>query len=342
MNQLFHSLAWLFGLSFLLALSACEGKIEGTFDPELVPAAPNYATHSSWAALPFTADPADQTPDTLSDQQASAQADVFFVYPTLYFNDKNDTQWNAPVDDPSFNARVDQSAIQYQASIFNGAGKVYAPRYRQAHLNAYFHEDTLSAQQAFDLAYADVKAAFDYYLEHYNQGRPFIIASHSQGTTHTRRLLLEFLDHSPIREQLVAAYLVGIPVLKEHFQHIPPCETPTQTGCFCSWRTWKEGKLPKKWTSDQIAVTNPLSWSTTPEWVPADLNQGAVLRSFEEVIPQVCDAKVNANDGVLWVHKPKIAGAAILQGNYHIADYNLFYLNVRTNAQERVAAFLQK
>ena len=53
----------------------------------------------------------------------------------------------------------------------------------------------------------DVKAAFQYYLEHYNNGRPIIIASHSQGTTHAKRLLKEFFDGTALQHQLVAAYL---------------------------------------------------------------------------------------------------------------------------------------
>jgi hypothetical protein len=42
--------------------------------------------------------------------------------------------------------------------------------------------------QALDLAYQDVESAFDYYLTHYNQGRPFIVVGHCQGTTHALRL----------------------------------------------------------------------------------------------------------------------------------------------------------
>ena len=330
----------LFLLSTLVLCLACEGKLTGSFAPNAVPVAPDYSQEASWAALPFTEDAADRTPGTLTDAQAEAPVDVFFVYPTLYFNEKEDTQWNAPVNDSSFNARVDNSSIQYQASVFNGVGQIYAPRYRQAHLQAYFHKDTVSSKQAFDLAYADVLGAFEYYMEHYNDGRPFIIASHSQGTTHTRRLIREEIELDPVmREQMVVAYLIGIPVLKEHFTQVDVCESPTETNCFCTWRTWKEGKLPKKWTSETIAVTNPLSWTTDPKWVAASQNRGAVLRDFNEIVPQICDARVNAESGVLWVHKPAIPGAAFLRGNYHIADFNLFYLNIRENAAERVAAY---
>ena len=80
---------------------------------------------------------ADGTPKKIADKQATAAVDVFFMYPTIYTGEKGDNQWNAPVNDPAFNKRVDESTIKFQASVFNGVGKVYAPRYRQAHITAY-------------------------------------------------------------------------------------------------------------------------------------------------------------------------------------------------------------
>ena len=67
---------------------------------------------------------------------------------------------------------------------------------------------TMKKIQAFELAYQDVKKAFEYYLEHYNNGRPIIIASHSKGSTHTIRLLKEFFDGKQLKEKLVMAYLI--------------------------------------------------------------------------------------------------------------------------------------
>ena len=60
--------------------------------------------------------------------------------------------------------------------------------------------------------------------------RPIIIASHSQGTTHAARLLKEFFDGKDLQYDLVAAYLVGMPVPKDYFKNIKVCETPTEIG----------------------------------------------------------------------------------------------------------------
>src|SRR5512139_1181819 len=90
--------------------------------------------------------------------------------------------------------------------------RIYAPRFREAHISNYFTKDTIAALKAFDLAFQDVKKAFEYYLNNYNHGRPIIIASHSQGTTHALRLLKEYFEDKPLYNQLVAAYLVGMPI----------------------------------------------------------------------------------------------------------------------------------
>ena len=73
------------------------------------------------------------------------------------------------------------------------------------------------AINAFATAYADIKAAFEYYLKNYNHGRPIIIASHSQGSTHALHLLKDYFENKPLQKQLVAAYIVGMTIPTEFF-----------------------------------------------------------------------------------------------------------------------------
>ncbi len=328
---------------FLLLLAGCAVHPKGAFDLSATPLAPDYSKAENWAALPDKEDPADRRPDpSWPDNQATAEIDVFFLHPTTYTGDKGQTLWNAPVDDTELNEKTDGSSILYQASIFNGAGRVYAPRYRQAHLHAYFTKNKSTAKKAFDLAYSDVRQAFDYYLEHYNQGRPFIIASHSQGTTHAKQLIREYIDGKPLQAKFVAGYLIGIPVAKDLFENIPPCESPEETGCVCAWRSFKKGYFPEgKYTlGDSILVTNPLSWTTNSEYVPKSENEGGVLRDFERIFPNLADAQVH--QGILWVTKPKFPWSFLLtRRNYHIADLNFYYVNIRKNAMQRADAYLQ-
>ena len=66
--------------------------------------------------------------------------------------------WNADINNNNLNNKTDNSTILYQASVFNKYCRVFAPRYRQANLKAFFTPDSDSAKQSLDLAYEDVKS----------------------------------------------------------------------------------------------------------------------------------------------------------------------------------------
>lgn len=297
---------------------------------------PDFSNLDYWAAHPDKWDPSDSIPAPLrNDYQYDSSVDVFFLYPTS-FTDGENLNWNASVNDPVINAKTDYNSILFQASAFNEY-RVFAPRYRQAHIRSYFTTDTAAALQAFDTAYEDVRTAFLYYLQHNNHGRPIIIASHSQGTTHALRLLKEFFDNKDLQKQLVAAYLVGMYIPEKQFTSLSICETPSQTGCFCGWRTYKINYIPPfvKNESGREWVTNPLSWTIDNSLVTREFNQGAILRKFNKLLPHVADAQVQ--QGVLWTRKPSFRGSFLLRTkNYHIGDINLYYLSIRNNLRQRV------
>jgi len=303
---------------------------------------PDFSDLDYWAASPFKEDPSDAVPKDLNPEKDSL-ADVFFIYPTSYTDLKMPDGWNADIDDQKINAKTDRESILYQASIFNKYCRVFAPRYRQANLEAFYTKNKKAGDSALELAYQDVKKAFEFYLEHYNNGRPIIIASHSQGTWHAGRLLKEFFEGKPLMKQLVSAYIVGLPVFTDYFSELKPCVDSTATGCFVSWRTFQEGYEASyvKKEKEKAYVVNPLTWTMDTSLAPADLNKGAVLRNFNKVIPRLVHAQIQGN--VLWVNKPKFFGSIFLHTkNYHIADYNFFYENIRENVGTRIRSFLAK
>lgn len=332
---------------FCLALSACSNRYHQlasryTFiNPH---SKPDYSRLDDWAAHPYKHDPSDSVPAPLrAAYQPDSSVDVFFIHPTTYTEKGRSLGWNAPVDNADLNAKTDYSTILFQASIFNEAGRVFSPRYRQAHLSAYYPknaEDSARAIAAFELAYQDIKTAFLYYLEHYNYGRPIIIAAHSQGTTHGKRLLKELFDGKPLQNQLVAAYLVGMPLDPTYLTNIKPCDTPSQTGCICGWRTFKTGYTPAYIAREPFVsvVTNPITWDARVPSANRLLNKGSVLLSFNTVLEKAVNASVNK--GVLWADKPRFFGNILLRAkNYHIADMNFYYSDIRENAKQRVKAF---
>ncbi|OJH37799.1 DUF3089 domain-containing protein [Cystobacter ferrugineus] len=330
------------------------------FNEARPPAPPDYTLPSAWSALPERHDLADiALPSSPGLEQSQAPVDVFYIHPTTYVGG----EWNGPVDDVSLNTATDRVATLIQASAFNACCAIYAPRYRQANLTA-FTQRSEEGLAAVDLAYQDVAAAFRYWRETYNHGRPFILAAHSQGTVHARRLLREFVSGTPLRHRLVAAYLIGIPMpegaLRQSLPDIPFCASPEQTGCLISWNARSAGYTERIQVWDSVMDTapamgptlcvNPLTWRHDTEPAPPERNEGAVF--LETTPPQVMPGLTGAHckEGKLEIlvggdlprdFMSRLLDHALGQGNHHPVEFQLFYMNIRRNAAERVAAFLR-
>jgi len=328
----------LFFLFFVGFKSYCQPK--DNFDKISKVDVTNYENFKNWAAHPWKKDNSDSIPKNLIEiETKDSIADVFFIHPTT-FTQKDFKEWNADINDEELNINTDNTTILYQASVFNKSCRVFAPRYRQAHINAfYINQD--SAKQYFDIAYNDIKNAFQYYLEHYNNGRPIIIASHSQGTKHAGRLLKEFFENKPLFKQLICAYIIGMPIPENYFTSIPPCGEANQTGCFVGWRTYKEGYTPDNIKNEKFKciVVNPLSWKLNEDYVSIKMNRGGVLKNFNKIVPKVVDAKISNN--ILWSCKPNVFGKLFFTAkNFHIGDINLFYMNIRENVDVRIKSYM--
>lgn len=333
--------------ALILIISGCSDKYlalskkYGSVTPD---GRPNYADLSSWAAHPNKWDPSDSIPKPLRTVQPDQMVDVFFIHPTTHTSKETAGQLNGDLNDAYLNAKTDYSAMLYQASVFNASARVYAPRYRQGHIQQFYATDTAKARQAFELAYADIRSAFQYYLEKENNSRPIIIAGHSQGALMCSLLLKEFFDGKPLQSKLVAAYVIGWPIRTNEFAMIPLCTTPTQTGCFCSWRTFKEGYEPpylKKETGVNIGVTNPLSWTTDNTFVSRQQNLGSVLYKYNKIYKSTTDAQING--GYLFTKKPRFPWSFLYRtSNYHAGDINLYYMNVRENVRVRVNSYWKR
>jgi hypothetical protein len=325
----------LWTLFWMLTLHACNRNYipQGQIGEEKR-ATIDYSNLNMWAAHPDKKDLADNTPEGRP-LPSDIVADVFFVHPTSYTGDKGETLWNAQIEDAKVNKKTDDGAIKFQASAWNQAGRIFAPRYRQAHINVYFNKDKKSGYAALAIAYKDVKDAFEHYLKYHNGGRPIIIASHSQGSTHCQQLLVDYFDGKPLRNQLVAAYLLGMPVAKNKYKEIPPCTDADDIQCVISWRTYQAGFEPQYSNTGNVLVTNPLTWTLDTTKVNKEENPGTIFYDFNALIPGRTSAQVH-ND-ILWAEKPKFKGSVFFRSkNYHIADVNFYYESIRRNAVNRV------
>ncbi len=331
---------------FLFLLCSCSSKVyevKGSFSESPIPSSPDYSKARYWASLPDKVDAADSVPHktNLRDLQATAPADVFFIHPTTFtIEPKNQYLWNGDTDDSDLNNKTQTTTILNQASIFNGSCRIYAPYYRQAHLYAFYTPSKEDASKALDLAYADVRSAFEYYLKNYNQGRPIVIASHSQGSYHGERLIKDYFDGKELKKQLVAAYLIGRAIPTTSFTSIRPTEKPEEIGVWASWNTFARGFYPKNYELyyRKAQSTNPLLWNSSEVFASKELNKGGVAFHFSYA-PQLADAQ--NHQGLLWINKPYFRGRFFIRKKrWHIADLNLFYMNIRENVALRIETFL--
>jgi hypothetical protein len=318
-------------LSF--GLNSCKTIYRtSSFEATAVPSSPDYSKPYYWAVLP------GQYPEDLKEitgDYVEKSADVFFVYPTL-LTDNKDSLWNADINRKDLREDVITRSVKFQASAFAKAGNLYVPFYRQSHYKIYVPPYNAQEEDSRMIAYQDVKAAFQYYLAHYNQGRPIILASHSQGSIMTAMLLKDFFDGTPLQERLVAAYIPGVKIQDKEFEQLKKMDTPLATGGYLSWNTYKRKNYPptyEKWYKG-ATTTNPVSWDNAST-TSFEQHLG-VLNADGEIYPNALKLKVV--DGLIWSSVPKIPKRFLLSfvKNYHFADINLFWKDIEKNSVDRV------
>ncbi len=322
-----------FNFAAVLLLTSCGLSLSLH---EEISIAPDYTSLDAWASHPEFEDYSDSS---LAFQQANQfGVPVFFVYPTVHFPEKGGS-WSANISNPDYQEAV-STPIKYQAPAFNVAGPVFTPYYRQAAYQVYNVAPNPTTARAYRIAYEDVKAAFDQFLFEIGPGTPFILAGHSQGTDHLEHLINSHLTPDQL-DRLVVAYLVGMPIDQCKIA-IPICESETQTGCFCSWRTYAEGtEITNTLDEACIGVTNPITWNTSK--VPAEKSQnlGALVRYNKPIISGITDARID--HGVVYAKRPHFPGSWVIRTkNYHRGDINLYFASIQENVRRRLLLYLRE
>ena len=126
---------------------------------------------------------------------------------------------------------VEGAPVQYamNASAFEESTNVFLPFYRQSSLKyagETWRKNGNINEVISGIPYDDITAALDYYFKNYNNGRPFVLASHSQGSAIAQLVLKKyFKEHPEYYKRMVAAYVIGYAVTKDYLEanpHLPP------------------------------------------------------------------------------------------------------------------------
>lgn len=317
------------------------------------PPPPNYALTSAWALLPGRGAP-------------DPPADVFFIHPTTYDGGKD---WNGPIHDRDSSNELSQVMLPNYAAPFAKAGRVFAPRYRQASLytSLTFWVDALEARQ---FAYGDVRDAFRFYVDHLGRGRPFILVGVEQGGGLGARLLADEIAPNPdLKGRLVGVYLIETIVPADQYgpsAPTPACDSRAQVGCVVAWTSVRRGDFGRAqrilsrstvWNvrrqlevlgDRQALCVNPLLGAATDIEAPARLNLGAANATGLEwgARPGFLARQVSAqcDNGLLRVTKPRsdsLTPSGDWAARHKAPGYNLFYADLEADSQARVAAWLR-
>jgi hypothetical protein len=283
---------------------------------------------------------------------------VFYIHPTTYLERD---RWNALLGHRDSQERA-ALFVRSQASVFNAAGRIYAPKYRQAAFGAFLDTGD-NATKALDLAFSDVARAFERFLAQ-EPDAPIVLAGHSQGALHLTRLLRDRVaKDGALRKRIVAAYVVGWPVSTAAdvpAMGLPACTRPDQPGCLLSWQSFSEpantdlvtdvfegstGFNGQKRRRQDLLCLNPVTGSPAPS-APAQ-SAGTLVPTDQSLsdatlVPGAVGAR--CEEGFLLItgkdnELPELGPYVLPGNNYHVYDYALFWGDIRRDFERRLASF---
>lgn len=317
----------------MLFLAACNTKTQVEREATAI----DYADTTYWYAFGDTDKPAD----------------VFYVYPTvsaISFAD-NDSSWFADITQAE--VREEANGNQRFNKMLYDDYNFFAPYYRQMIFESYNQPDSILQKNAA-FAAQDVKDAFQYYMEHGNQGRPFFLVGHSQGS----QVLIELLKNGMTDEQrqlMVAAYCIGYHVTAEELAQYPdrlaPAADSLETSKLILFNSATDTTALASVSRGDVVGINPTVWNATSDTIPAEYQLGMAkyneTRDSVLIVPCVTRTYLYKHTTICPDLEPDMVFIPAYErmfphGNLHFADSWLFAGNVKQNMACRLRNFMTK
>lgn len=199
-----------------------------------------------------------------TDEYNTENIDVLYFASTEVLSAKDkmgNTVWQSQLI-PSDITAIKGEMEWVNKNIFYENFNMYAPFYHQ-----YTFESIKLDSIHFDTVYAKVSKeaceAFDYYMEHFNNNRPFILAGFSQGAMLTLDILRHMTDEQ--FEKMIVCYAIGYRLSAKDIEHphIKPAQGECDKGVVVSFNSVqsREG-IWKFVASDAATCINPINWKT--------------------------------------------------------------------------------
>lgn len=298
----------------------------------------DYSNPDNWLELP-------ENPDK--------PVDAIYIYPTVYGTLEPAGDDIADIDDTSMRMLAIYTSVS-QAGVFEESCNVYAPYYRQFTVDSLLDMIDNSPESLVYCASQDIYRMLDYYFENLNEGRPFILAGHSQGSVWLSVILEDYMkEHPEYLENMVAAYAIGYSITEEYLErnpHLKFAQGAEDTGVIISYNTEGPGNKDEyNCVVKEGAISiNPINWKLDDTYASAEENLGS-LDTEGEIVMNQADARVDTDRGVVICESIKVAPElAMAMGEYfgpesfHLQDYSLYFGNLQQNVADRIEAFTHK
>lgn len=302
----------------LLALVSCEKDSSAPASPTI-----DYSDNRCWFE---------------NKQDATGKdVDLFYVVPTCiwdYTDSLGQTRHHMDIFNTEQRALTDPS-IQLAKSVLADSCNFFSPYYRQISMDSWLTLDTALIEERFKLAYQDVADAFHYYMEHDNQGKPFILAGHSQGAKAVIELLKREMTPN-ISRKLIATYAIGYTVTPEELAGYPtlrPAQDSIDTGVLIGFNSVTRPDAVSPLFRDNVVCINPVNWRT--DATPATSYQGFTVAQ-DTTIHTLIVTGIDEEQYFI----PSVA-ALLPKGNLHVQEFNLYNEDLRKNVLQRIRAFRQ-
>ena len=280
------------------------------------------------------------------------QVDVFYLYPTVWQKNKESDPVTCKIDNPEMLKNA-KEVLEEQATAFETVGNIYAPYYRQVDMSILSLSREEQTKVLKRVPVKDVIAAFDYYIKHYNNGRPYILAGHSQGADVLLFLLSEYMKKNPeVYSRMIAAYVIGYSITKDYLAknpHLKFAQGPNDVGVLVSYNTEAPGfKGDNPVLLPGAIAINPITWTREEKQATAMESLGSRLANEQGqnvLVKHYADARVDKSKGVVLcgsadVKKLSCHHKMLPDGIFHCYDVDLYYYDIRQNAENRAKRFL--
>lgn len=286
---------------------------------------PSYwESHNAWHNFTSTAD--------------TQKVDVFYIVSTnvaTATNKDGSKQYTAELN--SQDRTYISAELEYaRQKLFGNQFNFFAPYYHQFTFESISLPDS-AFNAVFTTVSNEVCDAFDHYMNHFNNGRKFIIAGFSQGAMMTLQLLRHMNDKQFSR--MIAAYSIGYRLSPDDISHphITPASNETDLQTTISFNTvMNNNAIWNAVGKDAATCINPINWQTDSTPASFVFGDDTLTIHIDTTTNMLIAQSQKPENYKQWMKRnPVFSQSGVSTENLHHWDILFYSEHIRRNAIQR-------